>query len=282
MNISFHQLVDGAILRIQANELEFDKPGTRDQEEGGIMTIAWNTGQDQMVNIDDSMLKCPSQSIFALVSNQRFQFKQPLDIIAWQFNREFYCIMEHDVEVSCAGFLFYHGIDTMSVTLDNIEARRFEALFNVFVDEMKTKDELQAEMLRMLLKRLILKTTRLAKLQHLRQYDLKAGRFLAIRKFNLLVELYFRTQHQVRFYAQMLNKSPKTLTHIFARYNHKTPQEVIHERIILEAKRLLIYSDKSVKEISFALGFDDPNHFSHFFTQRTGKSPSASRTAAER
>lgn len=66
-------------------------------------------------------------------------------------------------------------------------------------------------------------------------------------------------------YADLLNKSPKTLSNLFSIYNQKSPLQIIHERISLESKRLLVYTDKSTKEIAFELGFEEVAHFSRFF-----------------
>lgn len=91
-----------------------------------------------------------------------------------------------------------------------------------------------------------------------------------IRRFALSVEIHFRQQHEVKFYAEALHKSPKTLSNLFALYKQPTPSEIIHNRIILEAKRLFLYTDKSAKEAAFELGFANPEHFSRFFKSKTG------------
>lgn len=125
----------------------------------------------------------------------------------------------------------------------------------------------------MLLKRLIIFITRLARSEYIPVKKIQDERFHVIRKFNLLVEANYRTEHSVSFYAQELCKSPKTLSNLFAIYNHKSPSQVIQERILIEAKRLLSYTDKSVKEIAYDLGFEDISYFSNFFKKHTGLSP---------
>ena len=92
-----------------------------------------------------------------------------------------------------------------------------------------------------------------------------------------MVEKNYRKERQVQFYAGLLNKSPKTISNIFAVYSKKTPLEIIHDRVILEAKRLFYYTDKSVKEIANDLGFDDASSFSKFFKNYTTQSPSEMR-----
>ena len=79
-------------------------------------------------------------------------------------------------------------------------------------------------------------------------------------------------QKQVQDYADMLHKSPKTLSNIFSTCKLPSPLRVIHERVEAEAKRLLLYSNKSAKEIADILGFEDQASFSRFFKNMTGQS----------
>ena len=50
---------------------------------------------------------------------------------------------------------------------------------------------------------------------------------------------------------------------------------VLHERILLEAKRILLYTDHTVARVAHMTGFEDPAYFSRFFAQRTGQSPAS-------
>ncbi len=125
----------------------------------------------------------------------------------------------------------------------------------------------------MLLKRLIIKLTRLAKYQQL-ENKIKEPDLDIVRSFNLMVENNYRKLHQVQDYANLLNKSPKTLSNLFKIYNQKTPLQIIQERITLEAKRLLIYTNKTNTEIAYELGFEELTHFSRFFKKMMNQSPS--------
>jgi len=181
--------------------------------------------------------------------------------------------IDHDEEVSCVGFLFYGSAQQVFVSLDEAMQRKLQLLLDVFIEEFNTTDSIQTDMLRMLLKRLIIIVTRLAKARYLPEAVKADDKFHIMRRFNLLVENNYRTQHTVAYYAQQLNKSPKTIANIFAIYNHKAPLQVIQERIIIEARRLLYYTDKSAKEIAYELGFDDAAYFSNFFKKHTSFSP---------
>jgi AraC-like DNA-binding protein len=235
-------------------------------------TIAWNTGQNQTVVIDGTAHDFPSQTLLTLLFNQSFSFENPQDIVAWQFNREFYCIIDHDSEVSCVGFLF-GTTDHLFVQLNDSAQYKLQLLLDVFTEEFKTSDNIQSEVLLVLLKRLIIYVTKLAKTGYAPVKKIQEEKFHTIRKFNLLVEANFKSAHSVSFYARELCKSPKTLSNLFAIYNHKTPSQVIQERILIEAKRLLSYTDRPVKEITFELGFEDVSYFSNFFKKHTQSSP---------
>jgi AraC family transcriptional regulator, transcriptional activator of pobA len=258
-------------LSLRTNEGQFDKYFYQKREER-YLTIAWNKGETQQIWVDEVQYEFPANTILCLMVNQSFRFQNPEKIQAWQFNREFYCIVDHDREVSCVGFLFYGMRELMFIELDAAKTQKLELLTKIFEDEFSTHDNIQAEMLRMLLKRLIILVTRLAK-EQAQDFPDKDNHYDLVRKFNLAVENHYKTQHQVQFYADLLNKSPKTLSNLFAIYKQKTPVGIIHERIALEAKRLLIYTDKSAKEIAFELGFEEISHFSRFFKNKENCSP---------
>jgi AraC-like DNA-binding protein len=239
---------------------------------GTINTIVCNREEAQQVTIDEVAYTFPANSILPLVANQHFVFQHPEKLIAWQFNRDFYCIVDHDVEVGCVGFLFYGIQHPFFVELTQRELEDISLIERLCVEDMEIKDRMQGEMLRTLLKRLIINVTRIAKRQSDSFDMLTDERMDIIRMFNLLLEGHFKTEHEVQFYAKQLNKSPKTLSNLFALFNYPPPSKVIQNRVIIEAKRYLHYTDKSAKEIAYSLGFASPAHFSRFFKQYSGTS----------
>lgn len=235
-----------------------------------INTFVYNKGAAQEVIIDEISYTMPETCILPLVSNQHFVFEHPESLTAWQFNREFYCIVDHDAEVGCVGFLFYGIRHPMFIVLDKQEAEEMAHMEKVFSSEMMLTDNFQGEMLRTLLKRVIIKTTRMARSQSESYQLFPDEKMDIIRKFSLLLEANFKQQHEVRFYAAALNKSPKTLSNVFALLKQPSPSVLIRNRIIIEAKRYLHYTEKSAKEIAFELGFESPAHFSRFFKMYSG------------
>ena len=263
----------GKLLLINKEE-QFSLSYFKQKSDYSFHTIAWNTGYKQKVFIDEVEYEFKENTVLPIMLNQSFRFEKPEDIIAWQFNREFYCILNHDAEVGCIGFIFFGPSPTMFVSLDEEHLDKMKKLLALFIEEYDSEEEIKGEMLRMLLVRLIIQTTRLAKKQYFKEKEISDNKFQLIRQFNVLLEINYKKERQVQFYAGQLNKSPKTVANIFSLYSKKTPLQIIQERIITEAKRLFYYTDKSVKEIANDLGFEDVAHFSKFFKNCTNQSPS--------
>ena len=239
----------------------------------GLYTFIWASSNPIDLIIDSVPFILGPNCILALTPIQYIEYLNGDDAILYQFNREFYCIREHDKELSCAGMLFFGNTNIPKISLNNQELQKFKTLHEVFLDELNTKDNIQGEMLRMLMARFIIKCTRLLKNQEGFIETPKSSKVDLLRSFNLLVEEHFKDEHGVAFYADKLIKSPKTLSNNFAKLS-RSPLQIIHQRIILEAKRLLTYSNMSTKEIAFEVGFEDASHLSRLFKKHTKLSPS--------
>jgi len=94
-----------------------------------------------------------------------------------------------------------------------------------------------------------------------------------VSRFKLLVVQNFHKMHKVTDYACRINISPKYLNQIVKQTMGVTAKQVIQEQILLKARQELKFSNQSIKEIAFSLGFKDPFHFSSFFKDMAGMSP---------
>jgi AraC-like DNA-binding protein len=241
----------------------------------GNIQIVWNRNEIPVLLCIDGLTitLLPNQLVTTTYLQHVSYTKTKAPLTAYLFNRAFYCINDHDSEVSCNGILFFGTQDLPIITIPKDQERKFNVLYEVFEDEFSTPDQIQGDMLQMLLKRLIIICTRLAK-EQLIVKTLDNEQIDVVRKFNVLVDTHFKTKRKVSDYAELLFKSPKTLSNLFAIYNQKSPQQIILERLALEAKRLMSFTDKQNQEIAYELGFNDPAHFSRFFKKMTGHSPS--------
>ncbi|WP_020535017.1 helix-turn-helix domain-containing protein [Lewinella cohaerens] len=243
-----------------------------------VIQFLWNRNDEAVsLHLDDLQIQLQPGQLLTTTYFQHLGFPTTAPpLTALLFNREFYCIADHDEEVSCNGILFFGTQDLPIITIPEKQERKFELLLEVILEEFRTVDNIQGDMLQMLLKRLIIICTRLAKEQLIVQ-ELNDGQIDTIRQFNVLVDMHFRTLRKVKDYADLLHKSPKTLSNLFSTYNQQSPQQIIQERVVLEAKRLILFTDKQTQEIAYDLGFDDPAYFSRFFKKQAGLTPSAFR-----
>jgi AraC family transcriptional activator of pobA len=92
-------------------------------------------------------------------------------------------------------------------------------------------------------------------------------------KYLSLIDVYFKEQKLVAFYAEKLNITPNYLNILCKKHFQTSATSVIQNRVILEAKRLLLTSKHSIKEIAYHLGFLDLAYFSKFFKLQSGKTP---------
>lgn len=99
-------------------------------------------------------------------------------------------------------------------------------------------------------------------------------------RFRVLLERDFRTAHDVDHYARELGYSLRTLNRATQTTAGESPKQAASRRLVLEARRLLAYTDRPVATIARELGFTDPSNFSTFFARQTSEAPSTFRIRA--
>lgn len=236
------------------------------------LSIYWNTQRSTTLIIDSvTYLLKPNQIVF-LTEFHKVDISKVEDVNIIRFNRSFYCIDNHDSEIGCKGVLFFGASQVPIINLSDDNIKKFELLWSVFLTEFKNKDEMQIEMLQMLLKRFLILSTRIFKIET-KIIPIQETKMDVIRNFCFLVEIHFKTKHSVAEYADLMNRPAKSLTNLFANHIEKSPLQIIQDRILLESKRILLNSKKSIKEIAFELGFEDIQSFSRFFKNKVSISP---------
>ncbi|MBL1221882.1 helix-turn-helix transcriptional regulator [Chryseobacterium sp. L7] len=227
------------------------------------------------LTVDFNHYKVSKPSLFFLTSQHLKIEKGKEEAMLLYYNRDFYCIQIHDKEVACDGLLFHNVFEIPFVELSDKETSDIKNLFQHIKDELEWKDSSAEEMIRTYVKQIIIRATRNWKKQHLENSTIKIpGNELDVfRDFSRYLEIHFREKHNVAEYAELLHIAPKTLTHKFKNLNLESPNQLIINRILLEAKRLLFYTDKPVKEIAYDLGYEDPAYFNRLFSNKTGNTP---------
>lgn len=234
--------------------------------------IYWIKNGKGTYNIDFKQFKFTDGVLFFLSPGQVFSVdsEKIKDAYKLSFVRDFYCIQIHDKEVSCNGVLFNNVYESPYVLPSEKDAAKLDLILENLIEEFKHNEAAQYDMLQAYLKQFIIQSVRVKKEYELPKED-KDSRLL--KDFSLLVDQNYRSLHAVTDYSKRLGISPKSLAKHFQRFGSTTPSDIIKQRIILEAKRQLIYSDNTVKQIAYDLGFNDAAYFTRFFTKAVSKSP---------
>lgn len=235
-------------------------------------SIFWVREGKGTYHIDFEQFDFGDNTLFFLSPGQVFSIDSEKIKEAYKisFVRDFYCIQTHDKEVSCNGVLFNNIYETPFVNPSDKDIQKLDFILQNLIEEFQLNETAQYDMLQAYLKQFIIHSVRIKKEFSTLKEDVESKLF---KDFSLLVELNFKKLHSVTEYANRLGISPKSLTKHLQKIGTATPSELIKNRIILEAKRQLMYSDASVKNIAYDLGFNDAAYFSRFFTKATSKPP---------
>ncbi len=217
------------------------------------------------------------ETLFAFAPYQPFMItaKQPISGIALYFHPDFFCIHKHHKEVSCNGILYNNVYQPPFVKVDEASATTFNLVCKQIKTEMQNLALAQNELLVSYLKIFLIMAARLKAAQQpgivVAIQDQREP--LVLQKLKDAIEENFKIKHSPADYAKMLYISSGALAKMTKAHFNKTLSHLINERIIIEAKRELYLTSKSVKEIAYELGYEDEYYFSRFFKVNADVSP---------
>lgn len=246
-------------------------------QRNNYFSLIWVTEGDGIVNADFAEYNFSANSLFAFAPYQPYMFTadKPINGIAIYFHPEFFCIHKHHKEVGSNGVLYNNVYQPPFVTVDETSAATFKMLCDQIKTEMQNPAMAQYELLVSYLKIFLITATRLKTEQQPQAAELIKDNKepFILQKLKDAIEDNFKTKHSPSDYAEMLYISPKTLAKITKTHFNKTISSLINERIIIEAKRELYVTNKTIKEIAYELGYEDEYYFSRFFKVNAEVSP---------
>lgn len=198
------------------------------------------------------------------------QFKN-IEYTVILFHGDFYCIEAHREEVACNGLLFNNIYLEPSIVISEQQHSDFCRLLQNLKDELSDPDS--SEMILKSYLQVILAKCSTAKLRIMEKDTIVFPKDEKMEQFRLLLDEKYLVLHKPNDYAEILSISPNTLTKKSIKYFGKTPTQLIQDRLILEAKKLLHLTTLSIKEIAYQLQFNDEYYFSRFFKKYTQISP---------
>jgi AraC family transcriptional regulator, transcriptional activator of pobA len=246
-------------------------------QRNNYFSLIWVKEGKGKIRADFAEYDFEANSLFAFSPYQPYMIltEKVIKGIAIYFHPEFFCIYKHHKEVSCNGVLYNNVYQPPFVTVDENSAPTFTMLCEQIKTEMQNPDLAQYELLVSYLKIFLITASRLkAQQQPIAAEEMKDNKEpFILQKLKDAIEENFKTKHSPVDYAELLYITPKALAKITKSHFNKTLSSLINERIIIEAKRELYLTDKTVKEIAYELGYEDEFYFSRFFKVNVDASP---------
>lgn len=195
------------------------------------------------------------------------------EISLLQFHGDFYCIEYHRLEVACNGLLFNNIYLQPIVRLSESDVLLVQQLVSLMTDELS--QEAPSELVLRATVQLFLAKASSIKLRE--EGERQTEKDEAMEDFRNLLDEHYLTLRRPADYAGLLAMSPNNFTKRCTRYFRKSPTQLIQERLLLEAKKQLHLTRKSIKEIAYSLHFKDEFYFSRMFKKLAKVSPQAFR-----
>lgn len=189
------------------------------------------------------------------------------------FTDKFFCKNNQDIQFLRTTQLFSDLYDIAKIKIDK-QVSDLEVFLNAMETEfLREPDKSQYSILHNMLHVFLLKAEREMTTQGFVKLEPSANLDYLI-LFKDLLEQNFRKDRSVNKYASELSISEKQLNKATTSLLDKTPKQIIDERVLLEAKRLLAHSTQSIKEIAYELGYEEPTNFIKYFRKHTQSTPS--------
>jgi AraC family transcriptional activator of pobA len=177
------------------------------------------------------------------------------------FSRDFF-YSAADVQNTLFNFPFLNNSQYPILSADAKEYETFELILSQVQNESGNMQNVSLEILRSYLKVILLKCLQLFDVKY-PDHQLKQG--TVFNSFREMVEKEYRAERQPAHYAAQLHITEKKLNEICKENTGENVSDYIRNRVMLEAKRLLIHTEHNIKEIAYFLGFEDPSYFNRFF-----------------
>jgi len=163
--------------------------------------------------------------------------------------------------------------NTPQIVLKKAAIQQIELIYKEIIAEYHQNNLLKFQKITSLINLLYINLSREYIPDKIENYQ-HLGYLSKLQELEKLIDINFKTAKYPKLYAEMMHISVKHLTRICKTCINKTVSEIISDRIILEAKRMMAFSKNNISEIIYELGYEDNSYFSRLFKKKTGKTPS--------
>lgn len=224
--------------------------------------------------VDFKPVKLKADSIL-FINKNKVHFFDPSGKIEGDlilFTDNFFCRNDADTKFLRSTILFHDLLDNAPLKADKIKNLLSDLLTMIKRELLHQDKEFHADILQNHLHTFLMLADREKRRQGFQEIAKGADLDYTL-LFNDLLDQHFTTVKSVKIYADKIHISEKRLSKATASVLGKSPKEIINDRVLLEAKRLLVHTNHSIKEIGFQLGFAEPTNFIKYFKLQTSSTP---------
>lgn len=220
--------------------------------------------------IDFKTYPVRNNQLFFMSPGQVHEWNLPLNTKGYTlfFNKELFNSKDFKIENEWS--FFHNFFDDAAFVVPKSEQKSLESLFSGILKEYNTNQHNQDKVTKSLTMALLYKIDELLKQ---RKNISQENNNDIIRRFDLLIDKNFTEEHHLDFYANKLNITPNYLNALCKKILGKSAKELLSERQLLEAKRLIKHSNLSMNEIADYLNFNSPSYFNRFFSKHEKQTP---------
>ena len=219
--------------------------------------------------IDFQRFSIEPGSVFFMKPEQthHWEFTEEPEGVVFFHSREFYQLNTSNILID--NYPIYASIyNNPHLLLSSYKTKSIEFLFNEVLSEYKQRKPFQERKISSLIDQIYIETSREFIEQNIKDLQESSSISSWFNQLTDLIEVHYKTEHSPQFYAEQLNITVKHLNKTIRNSVDKTTTQLIQDRIMLEAKRLLIQDQLSIKEISYELGIFDSSYFTRLFKKK--------------
>ena len=235
-----------------------------------ILTITKGSGVHY---IDSTKYKVQPGAMFIISPGQihKWDLTQDTDGYVLFFTKKYFLLDFNSERLTNLPFL-QSTFSQPCILLEPTEVSQIISVFNKVEEEYSGRNLNYHELIRIYLNEIFIKLARFYSAKHsiksVYNYEL-----IQLNKFETLIDKYYKHHKPLSFYAEEMSISLKQLSYLCKKVLDKKPSEMLTDRLILEAKRLIIHSDLSITTISENLNFNDNSYFTRMFKKICNKTP---------
>jgi AraC-like DNA-binding protein len=195
--------------------------------------------------------------------------------VAISFHSDFFCLEKHAKDIGCNGVLFNNIYKEPTLSVPTMQVHELSEIIQKMKAEVSRQQFAQGELLIAYLKIFLIQCVRIKTANNpgIAATDKKSAQHADEIQLKLLIEENFRKIHSPTEYARLMNYTLKSLNTLAKKHFYKNVTKLVQDRIVIEAKRELYLTNKTIKEIAYHVGFSDEYYFSRIFKKSTRVSP---------